>query len=242
MFEWTPILTFTRRRLGLLEWFDEHLQPVAFVEDPKQIGIAIVSPGLRLRVDRDSMIITSAATEPSIDLLEPAIEGVIEILQPKDMTETFCTSLWTHSLEGQSYNEARAKFAVRMSGITAESHGYRPIDGSALMDIESTECTGQVEWGVVERPELAKRMKLTEMSRTSGASSRPAGRANEEDLPEVALLVDVDLRRRLGGAVGDAGAVLAAVRRADTAAEKFVEALYPRFTNEGGRDEFAEAQ
>ncbi|WP_350279679.1 hypothetical protein [Kribbella sp. HUAS MG21] len=243
-YRWTPIMTFTRRRLQLLDWYEQHVEPVAFVENPEQIGIAMLSPLLRVRVDRNSMIVSTAEPDLPIDALARAIDGVFEVMEPNGAVIDLVNSVWTSALQGQSYNEARARFGARLAAAGATPAGLRPTDASALMDFQSLDWKGQVEWGVVSARELADRIAEPDRGRIRGEAGidrRPSAQQPREGLPDVSLLVDVRMTRQLGGAVANSAEVLSAIEQADEQAGALVDALRPTF-DEGGQSEFAEAQ
>ena len=234
--KWTPILTFTRRRLMLLDWFEQHIDPVAFVEDPERVGVAMVTADLRMMVARGFMIVSTGLTGGHIESLQTAMSGVFEILAPKEAILDRAFSTWSCPLPEADYNEERARLAASFGRASGGMiGGFRPVDGSALADLDSPELAGQVEWGVVTRDELFVRLSNPGLGRLSGSPRQQEtdGQALrsrvEDEASDVSLLVDVSLRRKVGGQVADAGSVLLEVHDVDAAAGRVARALHDGF-------------
>lgn len=238
--QWTPILTFTRRRVTLLEWLDKHVEPVAFTDQPERVGVAIVTSDLRLMVNRSRMIVSTGLSGGRVEDLETAIGGVFEVLEPQGAVGNQARSTLTCDLSEVDYNEERARLAAKYTGSTNVG-GLRPLDGSGLVDLESPELTAQVEWGVVEHKELLFRLthrvgrlpdRVDEELRTSRAPREVEqalrGRLEEAGV-EVSLLVDVALDRRVGGLVSDASAVLDLVAQTNETSAGIAESLLEGF-------------
>jgi hypothetical protein len=244
VFKWTPILTFSRRRLFMLEWFESNTAPVAFMDEPDSIGVALVTPELQLSITRDRMILQSSLRDAKISALEPAINGVFEIMEPQETAVHRVTSQWTCELSGD-YNEERARFAA--SGANArvgELIGpFRPVDGATLIDLDSSEWEGQVEWGVVHARELAYRLKHPTAGQVGRKVSPAAVNLDMDDLPSVALYIDASIRRRIGGVVQGAKDVLNETQAADKLIDRTVEALHKNYSQgRGGVDELSQAR
>ena len=239
---WTPILTFTKRRLRLLDWFEQHTEPVSFYEDPETVGIALVDPGLRLTLNRDGMRISANAADLDLDHLSPAVQGVFEVMAPQDAVLETAMSTWTLELDGADYNEARALAACRMSGVdrVLEDGSFRAVDGSALVDFESTEAIVQLEWGIVEAAEFVERLKDPRLGRHSGVIRPPHADRMPDHLPDVAMLADVLVRRRVGGQVGSARNLMERVWEADRVASMIATSVYEGHWKGKGTDEFAQ--
>ncbi len=119
VFAWTPILTYTRRHLSLLEWFEQNLDPVAFTEKRDMVGIALLSEDLRITVTRSGMRLESGlAGGAAISHLLPAVSGVFEVLEPKDVVLSRSFSMGgTVDLCDVDYHEACARFGVKMGTV-----------------------------------------------------------------------------------------------------------------------------
>ncbi len=242
---WTPILTFARRRLELLEWLDKHTEPVAFVEQPDYIGVALLTPDLRLTVDRSRMTVDTGVSGGSIDALVDAMEGVFEVLEPKDAVLHTASSYWSSTLPGADYHEERARLAGQLTGVPTLG-GFRADDASGLADFESMEHHVQVEWGVVEQDELFSRLTMplgrarqdqpaVRLPRESRRALR--GRLQEADI-DVSLLVDVRLTHKVGGLVSRGSDVVDVAADTDAVGAQFAGSLFDHFwKGKGGQHE-----
>lgn len=247
-FEWTPIMTFMRRRLALLDWFEAHVEPVAFTEDHQQVGIALLSPDLRVIIRQHGLVVSTGLAGGTIGGLLPAIEGIFSVLEPKDVVLKQASSTWTCDLADADYNEERARFAAICAPGTGGLDGMRALDASALVDFDSPEVRLQAEWGVVEPDELLKRLSDPMIGRLQPVASthRKDFSASRESLrdeaPDVGLLVGMKGIWKVGGAVTTAQQLGEAAQGADAEAEKVVIALYTGFNKgRGERREFAQA-
>lgn len=194
-FAWTPIVTFTKRQLFFLEWIEKNLDPVAFSDTPGKIGIALLSRDIRLTVGRSGMTLEDgAASDLGVTALGPALDGVLEMMEPKSIILRSASLAWSEAVPDVTYNEARASFARSLSGIAFDDLNLKPIDASGLMDVLSTTLKGQAEWGVVSAPELIERLSDPDEGRL--ANNRPEANLvgiDVEDLPEASIFVDTSL-------------------------------------------------
>ncbi|GAA2242962.1 hypothetical protein GCM10010413_52090 [Promicromonospora sukumoe] len=205
---WTPILTFGMRRLRLLEWLEKNTSPVAFADEGEgHIGISLVDRSLKLVIGRSHADISSSAADLSIDNLEPALAGLFEVFEPESCVLTATDSVWTSEIDSTDYNEERAGLASAMTGVMGSRAGFRAVDASALVDFESMEHTAQVEFGIIDDKELRDRLSDPRMGRISGRRPVYEGLFPEQ-VPSVALLADVALRRKVGGTVTSAQDVI----------------------------------
>jgi hypothetical protein len=239
---WTPIITFARRRLRLLDWFEEYTSPVAFYENDEHVGISLVDRGLRLMISRTHATLSSSTAGLSIDQMEPALRGVFEVLEPKGGVLATTNSVWTCDIEDGEYNEERAALAAAMTGVRGRESGFRAIDTSALVDFESLEHLAQVEYGVVEATELQERLTDPDLGRMGSGSARlPYTGLLPEVVPPVSLLVEVALRRRVGGTVSSAGDVLQVAATEAKTASRIVSILAEGHEEGRGKREHSEA-
>lgn len=243
-FRWTPILTYTRRHLQLLDWFEENVDPVAFVENHSRVGVAIVAEDLRITVTRSCMMVESGLSGLPVSLLLPAIEGVFEVLQPKDTVLSFWSATATQDLGMADYNEERAHFASRLCGMGPVAIGYRPIDGSALVDFSSPQSKVQMEWGIVRSSELLDRLQNPHLGRVDRLNSESIegnpsqGAVSQDDMPEVSVFTDITARRVLGGEVSSVSDVADLISRADRAAESIATSVTGNLVaGEGSKEE-----
>lgn len=224
-FQWTPVLTYTRRHLQLLDWFEANVEPVAFVEVHTRVGVAIIADDLRVTVTRSGMYVESGLSGLSTDLLMPAVEGIFEIMEPRDTVLSYSAETGTHILPGADYHEECARFGSAMGGAGALQAGFRPVDGSVLVDLQTAETTMQVEWGIVNSEELLYRLQHPRLSRIGRVedevSPDQAGRHSvpPEELPPVSVFTDVFTRRRVGGEVSGIADVKALIGEANADAE-----------------------
>ncbi|MDH6279552.1 hypothetical protein [Prescottella agglutinans] len=240
-FKWTPIITYTRRHLGLLDWLEKNVEPVAFVDSPEKhtLGVALLAPDLRLTVGRSGLLLESGMSGLDVDRLAPAIEGVFEVMDPSSVLATEYRETGVVALAGADYYEECAKFG-RLVGGGAFKPGsdYRVTDGSAVLDLESDRFKVQAEWGIVRSDELLSRLRTPEASRLRGgpartesariARSTPPGR----ELPEVSVYADQIGFWRSGGGVEDCAEVLKQVSVARQAARTIATDLADAFLDD----------
>ncbi|MBD0023675.1 hypothetical protein GII33_05415 [Gordonia pseudamarae] len=240
-FLWPPILTYTRRCADLLEWFETHLEPVASLDDGEKIGVAVLSPDLRIAVTRQGFTVDSGLGGLDLIELSTAIEGVLEVLSPKDVILDSYTSAGVSPLDGRDYDAERASYAARsaLGGAAAiTSIGLEPADGSNLIDLTSADLRVQVEWGVVCDDELLTRIRHPEQSRVNG-------HALDTDTlhlvpprwtaPPVGLYSNIWIRHMATAHVGSAGDVTASIAALQNTTTQIAEALLSDYVS--GRDE-----
>ncbi|MGV0050799.1 hypothetical protein ACRU43_16380 [Mycobacterium colombiense] len=239
--KWTPIITFTRRYLSLLEWFEKNVDPVAFNDGPHTVGVALIANDLRVTVNRSAMTLESGLSGLEIEKLIPAVAGILDIMEPKDIVLQRSRSMSTVELPGVDYSEARAQFGASCSAPPVIRGGFRPIDGSALADLDSESVRMQVEWGIVKRRELLMRLRTPLMSRIDDNqdSARKISAAEAHALigdqaPEVSVLVEASARRKIGGEVHDAESACEAVANMDALGRGVSESLAAEFVKRMG--------
>lgn len=236
-FLWPPILTYSRRRGDLLEWFEAHLEPIASLDDGEIVGVAVLSPDLRITVTRQGFTLDSGLGGLDLIELSAAIDGVLEVLAPRDVILDSFTAAGVSSLDHDDYEAERASFAARsaLSGATAiASAGLLPVDGSNLVDLTSTDLRVQVEWGVVRDDELLARLRHPEQSRLNGHTldadalhlTPPRWTA-----PPVGLYSNIWVRRKATVHVGSAGDVTAIVNTLQNTTTQIAEALLSDYTS-----------
>lgn len=192
-FAWTPIITFGVRRLGLLEWIEEHLEPVSFSEGVDHVGVALMQPHIRVTVTGRGMTLEDGVgSDAGVRPLMDAVGGVLDVLRPRAVTFQSSTVAWSHSIESVDYDRSRAAFAQNISRTALTRDGLAPFDGSALMDLHGDLCDAQVEWGLVSATELLERVSRPGISRV-GAQRGGADLigVDRSDLPEASVFADV---------------------------------------------------
>lgn len=236
-FKWTPILTYTRRHLALLDWFEQNIEPVAFIDhhDKQLVGVALVAPDLRITVRRWGMTLESGLSGVPIEKLTPAIEGVFEVMAPSSVLATQYLSTGVVPVE-DDYYERCARFGALVSGdVFGSSDLWRVTDGSAVLDLTSEMMKVQVEWGIVKDQELLDRLRHPEKSRL-GNRMPVDERANiahrtkpGRDVPPVSVYADQVGFWRTGGSVDDVSDVMKRVTEAQQAASNVAVELASRF-------------
>jgi len=203
---WTPILSFDRRRATFLDWVEANLEPVSFADTPNEVGIALVSPDLRLTVTRRGFKVDSGLSALPIEVLLPAVEGLFEAMEPRKVRILHHIAVATVELKDADLATECGRFARKLSDGRPSISGLVPTDASALLDMTSKEEKVQIEYGVVGRDELASRLQNPSLGRLS---SRQEGRGRrdtqfwEQEAAAVSLFVSTDThpRRDTGPAV-----------------------------------------
>ena len=235
-FEWTPIITFGVRRLNLLEWMEKNLEPVAFSDTRDHVGVALLDKSIRLIVHKSGMILEDAAASDSgVASLFPAVEGVLEILEPKSLVLRSASTAWSFDLGARDYNDARAQFARDTSRVASWPFGFRAIDASALMDLETNDFSTQVEWGIVSDSELADRARRPEEGRISGNRPGVSSIALHADpLPPTSLFVDLSTRTVHSEVIQDTKGIEASIQFVDTVGSSIATSLMDATLKETG--------
>lgn len=244
-FQWTPILTYTKRYLALLDWFEQNIEPAAFVDRPDKqlLGIALVTPDLRITVKRAGMTLESGLSGIAIDKLTPAIEGVFKVMAPSSVLATQYLSTGVVPLENDDYYERCAQFGTLASGDVFDSSAlWRVTDGSAIVDLISETMKVQVEWGIVQDRELLNRLRHPEMSRRGSRMSveEQASIAHltkpKRDVPKVSVYIDQVGFWRSRGGVDDVSDVMKRVTEAQHTASNVAAELASTFLSTAGEE------
>lgn len=215
-FSWTPIITFGTRRLRLLEWVEKNLQPSSFLDSPSgtSLGLSLGDPHVRLNVTRDGAQLEDLrASDDGVASLNPALDGIFEVLEPNSAVLHSASIAWSHDLEGWDYDDARRTLAETTSGLTPDLSVFRAVDSSMLMDVEADGFSGQVEWGIVEPRELFRRVEQPQIGRLSalrGAAS--VSRAGLGSLPPASVFIDSTIHQTEASAISNREGIESAVR------------------------------
>lgn len=195
MVTWHPFLAFAHRRLRLLEWFENHLEPIAFLESDDRAGVAIGTNQQRLVLDRRQLSIDLLSQDSKIEAMEPAVAGVLECLAPELPVVRSYSAAWSVDLT-RGYDDARHLLAIRTLGPTSDALGVRAVDCAYLLDVEVPGASLQVEAGIVSPEELVARVAAPEMGRGGGEreSSRDAVLPQEDLLPAASLFANIYLQ------------------------------------------------
>ena len=234
-FRWTPILTYPRRHLKLLDWMEANIQPVAFADNNMRLGVAVVAKDMRVTINRSGLLVESGTSGLSTDVLTPTIDGILEILEPRETVMSYASVTAADSLDGADYNEERARLANRITGPGALLAGLRPVDASAVVDLQSNETLTQVEWGIVSDTELLGRLQRPSVSRIEKPTEMDGGDVSHtlsvpgNELPPVSVFTDVYVRRRQGGEVSDSRDIAAAITDTNSQAKLVSDLLVAHF-------------
>lgn len=236
-FAWTPIITFGTRRLAFLEWVEENLDPLAFNESPERVGVAVGDPRIRLTITSRGMTLEDgAADEAWTSKISPAVAGVFEVMEPRDVSMTSAAVAWSHPLPEAGYLETRRAFARRISCIPADAP-VAPRDASVLMDVDAPNAEMQVEWGVVEADELLERVTTPDVGRIGASGGRAETKISATEFPLAPVSVFIDSlihRYDVPQEVPNAEAVLAVIAEADALSATLAHELAKGWTREGG--------
>lgn len=216
---WTPILSFDRRRATFLDWVEANLEPVAFADTSNEVGIALVSPDLRLTVTRGGFRVDSGLSALPIEVLLPAVEGLFDAMEPRKVRISNHIAMATVELKDTDLAAECARFARKLSGGEPSIAGLVPTDGSALLDMSWKEETVQIEYGVLGRGELASRLQNPSLGRLSARREFRAHRDAqfwEQEAAAVSLFVSTDTHSR-----GDTGPAIANPKDLLQAADKY---------------------
>jgi hypothetical protein len=154
---WDPILTFTRRRLALLDWLEENVAPLAFTEAPDHVGVAVGSAGQRIRTQRDGLDILLDGASAEVQSLSETIDGVFEQLRPGQAWVSRYRGAWTTPI-ALEYKEACSRLAHRaFGGFLPED--ATPYDCAYLVDLHLPSGKAQIEFGVVTPSEVRERLE-----------------------------------------------------------------------------------
>ena len=215
-FAWTPIITFGTRRLRLLEWVEEHLEPTAFIDSPTgdHIGLALGDKRVRLTVTRrGAQLEDRSAQGAGVGSLSPALEGLLAILEPKSVVLDSASIAWSSDIPSMSYNSARGGLANSVSGLARAGSLFNALDTSMLLDVETEDFDGQVEWGVVSAPELKERIENPQIGRLSAQRARASLTESAfKELPEASVFLDTHLHQSDSSPITDAAGMERAVQ------------------------------
>lgn len=218
-FQWTPIITFSTRRLRLLEWFEKNADPLAFFEDSSKVGIAVHSRDLKLTVTRSGLAVENGdCRNADSELAFDAIAGILNVMEPSNIALLHSAQALSQELAGVDYSAAGEAFAGRMVGVPEGE--YKAKDASALADIETNGWDLQPEWGVVTSAELVQRIENPKLSR--GGALRPSTKLAStvaNSMPDVSVFVDVLTHPSAPFLVSDADGIINSMKNVDMVTE-----------------------
>jgi hypothetical protein len=226
-FAWTPIVNFSSRRLRFLDWVEAHIAVEAFTERTDSVGIAVGHRSIRLTANGSGMVLSDGLGQGLTPLM-PAVEGLLAVMEPRDLVLMHGATAWSQEVTGGTYDEARAGLAQRVAGMGSLTSGLEPADCAVLMDYRSEAWSALIEWGLVDAMEL--RQRLEEPSHGQLPSLRPAVHLDQADsiLPEVSFFVDTHVTSELGIPVTTWGDTETAMSQIASIAEELAESAYAR--------------
>lgn len=186
--QWRPMLTFTRRRLELLDWFEANCDLVAFTDAPDHVGVAIGTEAQRIRLSRSHLRIELRAPDADLAQLKTALDKALETFAGQDPLPAMYMGVWTSAILEQSYDEARRQLARAGMLEPLLPAGMRAVDCAILTDFESEVGASKAEYGVVEAEELRERL-----TNPTGRIASLVGLERPEYVPEVNELDEVSL-------------------------------------------------
>lgn len=187
---WRPILTYARRQLELLDWFEANVDVAAFSDDDAGIGVAVGARAQRLIVTRSGLRIELRGLNADASVLTDALRGVWEVMEP------FAPTVWLYQCTtsipvDRDYGEARTALATRAVGVLAEGAGA-VLDCANLVDVRTEGGAVTVEFGIVSAEELEARLATPALGRMEKRTghSRAAVEVDAAELPPTALYAD----------------------------------------------------
>jgi hypothetical protein len=176
--------------MALLDWIEENAEPLSFTDTPSHVGFAVGRESQRLRLDRESLRVTTAGPVADVQPLSSALESVWSIVEPHDVVLSTYHGSWSYELKSD-YESARRAFTART--VPGQfSAGISAYDCAALIEMRTPLGVYGVEFGLVTGEELSERLLRTDVgiARTS-PDNRPPIEVAARDLPEVSGFVDV---------------------------------------------------
>lgn len=188
-------MTFERRRLELLDWFEQNLDVLAFRLDKDEVGVSVGSRTARSTVDRNGLVLSWSDPRVAVAQLQPVVEGIFRVFEPREAFIQHVRSAWTVPCK-VDYQTATSAFGYA-TAFRPAALDWVTSDSSVLLDLDGTDSRAQVEYGIVTNVELATRLTDDAIGRISdSARPRLAGSSAELGLPEVAFYADLGWQDR----------------------------------------------
>ncbi len=223
---WTPILTFQRRRSELLDWFERNVNISGFTEDDQHVGIEIARTQ-RVVVGRESLAIEQRTPDADAETLTHVLSGVFQTLEPEDAFPREYSSAWSAEIDGD-FEERCQALATRVAPTPGGDLPMGATDCSVLVDFEAGDAFAQVEFGIVDRDDLLRRLQAPQgIGRLAARHEkhRPRAQVMESDLPALALFADVWLFDTTREAATSGEEIVYAVAEKEAGAGRLVAAL-----------------
>lgn len=238
-FEWSPILSFASRRQSFLEWVDENADPLAFRDADHELGLEFIASGLRLLIRRDGMTIENGAVcEDPVGDLRPMLDGVLDVLAPKDVRLSVAALAFSAPLGDVNYDAARGALARGLVGDDS-TEPFDITDASCLVDVIGEGFHAQAEWGVVQPGELISILSHDQGARLGSIRppiNREAPTPAVDSLTAANLFVDVLVRVSEPSIIHDATGIASTTRDVDSIAVGIANVIAQRkFWEEGSK-------
>lgn len=218
-FEWTPIIAFSARRLELLQWLQDNVEPVAFLDQDDSVGVAVEDIYLKVEATRDSLtLLNGRVPHLDLDVTAHVVEGIFKTLKPEGIRLAHSSQAVAGELAATDYETATARFSARAVGGSYDS--VVPYDAAVLADFYAPGFRVQSEWGIVNESELAMRVEDPRMSRAGGSRALTSlGSEDRESLPVLSVFMDNFVRPSDKNEIADVESLLTVSRSADEASE-----------------------
>lgn len=166
--EWSPILTYARRRQEFLDWAEANCDIAGFLDKGEFLGLAIGGRGQRIEITRRGLELQIDDPRMDVAALSRPLEGIAEIFQPTGSVVTAYRGRWSVQLEDEYEDVAHrvARAAVPLS------QGPAPIDVALLVDLDHAQAMQvQMEYGIVDLEQLTDRLTREDSGRSLAPSS-----------------------------------------------------------------------
>jgi hypothetical protein len=189
---WRPVLTFTRRRLELLDWLEREVldRVVSFTDTPTHLGVYMQDELQRVHLERTSLRVELLSPEASLSSLQPVLDRALELFTEQEPSPYLYFGVWTVPLVGE-YDTLRTALARIPLAPEWPAEVAEPFDTAYLVDFRSKVGNIKLEYGVVTGAELYDRLsnQLGRMASTVGLPT-PHSSVTPDQMPAVALCVE----------------------------------------------------
>lgn len=223
--DWSPVISFERRRAALLDWVEENLKPVAFRDVEGEIGVSL-ERGVRIRIDRTGAFLEnrSAATD-GVASLWPMLEGLCKVMEPRDLTLGSGSIAWSCDIGDGDYARSTRSLAERVTGLSTLSSGTYATDVAALVDFEGPGYDIQCEYGVVSPLELGERLSDLSVGKIKARPGAVLKGHAFNGLPELSLFIDTVLFNKSRDTLTGPEEIITAIERVNAATEEVAAAV-----------------
>lgn len=184
---WDPVIAYQKRRQDLLDWIEDELTPVSFLDENDRVGLAIGNMAQRLESDRFGVSLKLASRTAKAESLLLALSGTLDVMNRPGPRLHLYRGSWSVDVS-TSYEDACRSLAGHLPGARSLDLLGSPFDGAVLVDVRGSKGSWQIEYGVVTAEELASRVDGT----TEGQLGRNGFVSNEEERLEGGVFVYAD--------------------------------------------------